>query len=205
MKPVTRTTLIVLSITALYATLRYNVFKGVAWSEWPVYVLNKVFALSALLLLMISAIQRRRSASEAPTGLLPVAWTLMLLHAGVSLAILNPAYYAKYFQAEKLTWQAGWSMMLGVVAAVGLHKFCRACELNNPVALLAKVGPLAFISGVHAALLGYAGWFQPSTWPGHLVPITLISFGAGSVALAGALWPRHRKPPLNLADGKLKH
>jgi hypothetical protein len=181
-----KTTFTVLITTAIYATLRYNLFKGVAWSEWPVYVLNKVFALSALLLLMIYSIRRRRSAAEIPDRLLPVAWTLMLLHVGISLAILNPAYYVKYFQAQKLTWQSGWSMMLGVVAAVGLHKFCRACELSNPVRLLPKTAILAFISGVHAALLGYAGWFQPSTWPGHLIPITLISFAAGSVALGAA-------------------
>ena len=183
----------VLITTALYATLRYNVFKGVAWSEWPVYVLNKVFGLSALLLLMIYALQRRRSRREPAGRLLPVAWILMLMHVGLSLAILTPAYYVKYFQADKLTWQAGWSMMLGVVAAVGLHKFGRACELSNPVGLLAKIGILAFLSGVHAALLGYAGWFQPSTWPGHLLPITLISFVAGSVAVAATLWPQ-RKP-----------
>jgi hypothetical protein len=162
--------------------------------------LNKVFALSALLLLMIYAIQcqRRSSAAESPARLLPVAWTLMLLHAGISLAILNPAYYTKYFQAEKLTWQAGWSMMLGVVAAVGLHKFCRACELSNPVNLLAKVGIVAFLSGFHAMLLGYAGWFQPMTWPGHMVPITLVSFTAGLVALAAALWS-HRAEEANRA------
>jgi branched-subunit amino acid transport protein AzlD len=185
-----KTILTVLVTTALYATLRYNVFKGVAWSEWPVYVLNKVFALSALLLLMIYALRRRRSAAEPAGRLLPAAWTLMLLHAGISLVILNPAYYAKYFQIEKLTWQAGWSMMLGVVAAVGLHKFCRACELSNAVSFLAKVGILAFLSGLHAALLGYAGWFQPATWPGHMIPITLISFVAGSVALGAAFLPQ---------------
>jgi hypothetical protein len=188
-----KTILTVLITTVIYVTLRYNVFKGVAWTEWPVYVLNKAFALSALLLLMIYAIRRRRTQDETPARLLPVAWTLLLLHVGLSLAILNPAYYAKCFQAEKLTWQAGWSMMLGVLAAVGLHKYCRACELINPVSLLAKVGILAFLSGSHAMLLGYAGWFQPSTWPGHLLPVTLIAFVAGSVALIAACLPQPKR------------
>jgi hypothetical protein len=84
-------------------------------------------------------------------------------------------------------------MMLAVVTAVGLHRFCRACELNNPVALLAKVGLLAFISGLHAGLPNYAGWFQPSTWPGHMLPITLISFVAGSEALGAAFFPQPRR------------
>ena len=170
-----KTTLTVLVTTALYATLRYNVFKGVAWSEWPVYVLNKVFALSALSLLMIYALRRRRSQDETAARLLPVAWTLMLLHVGLSLAILNPAYYVKYFEAQKLTWQAGWSMMLGVVAAVGLHKFSRACELTNPVGLFPKIGILAFLSvslnmfSIPAAL----------TWVGPNTPRTVNSSFSG--------------------------
>ena len=190
-----KTTLTVLLTSVLYATLRDNVFKGVAWSEWPVYILNKVFGLSALFLLMVHAIQRCRSQNEPAGRLLPVAWTLMLLHAGLSLAILSPAYYAKFFQADKLTWQAGWSVLLGVIAAVGLHKYCRACELSNPVGLRAKIGILAFLSGCHAMLLGYAGWFQPSIWPGHMLPITFIAFVAGSVALGAACWPQGKPQP----------
>jgi len=185
-----RTTLILILTTGLYATLRYNVFKGVAWSEWPVYVLNKVFALSSLLLLTLFAFQRRRPGGAGAGRLLSHAWILMLLHAGLSLVILTPAYYAKYFQAQKFTWLAGWSMMLGMVAAVFLHKCSRPCELNNSPRLLSAIGVLAFLSGLHAGLLGNTGWFQPSTWPGHMVPITLISFVAGCAALAAALWPQ---------------
>jgi len=99
-----------------------NVRKGVAWSEWPVCVPNKGFALSTLLFLMIYAIQRRRSQAEPAGRLLPVA----------------------------------------------------------------------FLSGFHAMLLGDAGWFQPSTWPGHMIPFTLISFVAGSVAAAAAFWPQRK-------------
>jgi hypothetical protein len=66
-----KTTVTVLSVTALCATLRYNMFKGVAWSEWPVYGLNTVFALSALLFLTRYAIQvppARRRDSGAPVA-----------------------------------------------------------------------------------------------------------------------------------------
>jgi hypothetical protein len=187
-----KTVLTTIIACALYATLRYNVFKGVAWSEWPIYTLNKVFGLSALLLLMIYAIQRRRGQDQAKGSLLSSAWILMLIHSGLSLAILKPAYFVKYFQADKLTWQGGFSMLFGVLAAVGVHKYCRFCEQCSPASLAVKMGGLAFLTGVHAALLGYAGWFQPATWPGHFLPITLISFVAGSVALAAALWPQRK-------------
>jgi hypothetical protein len=190
-----KTVLTVLAACGGYATLRYNVFKAVAWSEWPVYVFNKVCALSALVLLMIYALRRRRGPAVGGTDLLVPAWLLMLTHVGLSLAILAPAYYAKYFQADKLTWQAGWSMLLGVVAAVAFHKCTRACELMQATGLLKNVGGIAFVSGLHAALLGYAGWFDPGAWPGRMVPITLLSFAAGSVALWAALRPGQNAAP----------
>lgn len=192
-----KTVLSVLAATALYATLRYNVFKGVAWSEWPVYILNKVFALSALLLLLLHILRRRSGTDDAAPRLLSAAWICMVLHAGLSLAMLRPAYYVKYFLADKLTWQAGWSVLLGFLAAVGLYKYARDCAFTNPPpGMLFTLGVLAFVSGLHAALLGYAGWFQPATWPGHMIPITLLAFVAGSAALVAAwfkpcrLWPR---------------
>lgn len=178
-------------LCAVYATVRYNVFKGVSWSEWPVYVLNKVFALSSLLLLLLCVLKGRRRPEEGRPALLTAAWWLMLMHVGVSLAILTSAYYPKYYQGDKLTWQAGWSMLLGVVAAVLLHLNSRPCERG--ASLLLKLGIFAFLSGVHAMLLGYAGWFTPATWPGHMIPITLISFAAGALALGAALWPRRSR------------
>jgi hypothetical protein len=147
--------------------------------------MNKVFALSSLLILMLDTIQRRKG--QNVPGLLTSGWILMLVHVGVSLAILKPAYFAKYFVAEKLTWQGGWSMMLGVLAAVGLHFYARACERNGGAGLLMKIGVFAFVAGVHAALLGYTGWFEPAKWPGHMIPITLLSFVTGSIALGAAL------------------
>ena len=185
-----RTVFTVMISCAIYATLRYNVFKGVAWSEWPVYVLNKVFALSSLLLLMIQILRLRRNQGDPKPSLLTAAWALMLLHAGLSLVILEPAYYIKYFSGSKLTLAAGWSMMLGVAAAVGLHVYSRFCERAGAGRLILKLGGFAFVAGLHAALLGYAGWFQPATWPGHMIPITLISFVSGLVALSAALGPR---------------
>ena len=47
-------------------------FKGVAWIEWPVYVLNKVFALSSLIILMVDTIKRRKG-KNVP-GLLTSGW-----------------------------------------------------------------------------------------------------------------------------------
>ncbi len=166
-----------------YATIRYNGFKGVAWSEWPVYTLNKSLALASLLLMMIYVIQRQRGVARASRAILIPAWLLMLAHVGLSVFLLSPAYYGKYFIGAKLTWQAGWSMLLGVLATVFFHRNVRFCELTENARLVRITGLIGCASGVHAGLLGYPGWFTPQHWPGYMVPITLISFVAGAIAL----------------------
>lgn len=178
---------VVLSLCAAYATVRYNVFAGVSWSEWPVFVLNKACALSSVSLLSLSVV-RARLGSPQPSELLPPASLLMLVHLGLSLALLSPAYFAKFFVDGRLTATAGWSVLAGAVAAAFLHRLTRACELSSTASR--TVALLTFAVGLHAGLLGYRGWLLPQTWPGYLPPITLLSFLAGTVALAAALWPR---------------
>ena len=58
------------------------------------------------------------------------------------------------------------------------------------------LGLLAFLTGLHAMLLGYAGWFAPATWPGYMIPITLISSTTGVVALVAALRPHRDRVPV---------
>ena len=179
-----RSTIRVLAVlvgTLVYATLRYNVFKGVPWPQWPVYVVNKAFALSSLILIVWILVRRRRNQSSYDELW---AWTTtcMVAHVVLSLAILTPAYYAKYFDGTTFTTVAGTSWLLGTIAAVWLFVCLRRCE---PAAGRDDLwlGMIGLMVGVHAAVLGFAGWFQPSTWPGYMVPITLISFLLGVAAL----------------------
>lgn len=168
-----------------YATLRYNVFKGVPWSDWPVYVVNKVLALSSLLLLLLWAVRVRRRTGVSQADLLSVAGRFVLAHAGLSLAILSPGYFPSFFLATKLTWQAGLSVLVGVMAATGL-RFSSRPDASRRRATT-TLGVVAFMAGLHAALFGYASWSAPGSWPGFMVPITLIAFVSGVVALAAAL------------------
>ena len=54
-----RTSLAALLGSTLYATVRYNVVKGVPWSDWPAYTPNKALALAALVVLVLSVVRRR--------------------------------------------------------------------------------------------------------------------------------------------------
>src|SRR5688572_13451556 len=78
-------------IAVAYATVRYNIFKGVAWSDWPVYTLNKVFGVTSLLLLVI-AVARYRLGNAYPNGKIMYAAGLSGgIHILLSLLLLNPA------------------------------------------------------------------------------------------------------------------
>ncbi|HPD16393.1 MAG TPA: hypothetical protein PLE19_15680 [Planctomycetota bacterium] len=164
----------------------YNILKGVAWSEWPVYVMSKALALSALVLLTIAVVRRARQRTDG-RGLLTWSWLFLLMHAALSLMILSAAYYPSYFEGAKLTLSAGLSMLVGAGALAALNKLARTCEAVDSSRWVVALGAVGFAVGVHAGLLGYGGWFQPQKWPGYLVPITLLSFLAGVVCLAAAI------------------
>ena len=176
-----RTILAIWLGSAMYATLRYNVFKGVPWGDWPTYVLNKTLALSALLLLLAEVLRCRRSRpGDGGAGFMGAIGLFALMHAGLSLALLRPEYFASFFEAGKLTAAAGTATLVGVAAMAGL------------VTRRAQPGWLALAVGVHAMFPGYAGWFTPEKWPGHLPPITLISFVVALAAFGLAYAPQRR-------------
>ena len=172
---------IVVASTLLYATVRYNVLKGVAWCEWPTYVANKAAALSALLLIVLSL--RRGLPSDDEARLRRTAAWLVALHGVLSLGLLGPATYPRYFVDGKPTAAAAWSLLAGALSAVVMLRGLPA-DGSGSSSTRWRLGLLAFVPGVHAALLGYESWFAPATWPGYLVPITLLAFVAGAVGLA---------------------
>ncbi|MDX2305671.1 MAG: hypothetical protein NW226_22885 [Microscillaceae bacterium] len=166
-------TIIVLTLlgSIAYATLRYNVLKGVPWFDWPVYVLNKAFAFSSLLLLGISLFRYRFFPTYSNAKLMYMAGITGTIHVLLSLLILNPTYYEKFFYQGKLTISAGFSMLLGAIA-FGMFVSGKNNHTNNK---LQNLIILALLVGLHAGLQGFLSWFLPHTWPGGLPPITLLS------------------------------
>jgi len=176
--------------SAMYATVRYNICKGVAWSDWPAYTLNKAFAVSALALLIVFVLRARWSPGGRPTQILSLAGGLAALHVLVSLVLLSPDYYEKLFQQGRLTATAGLSIVLGAAAAVAMAAGALKRGGQGTGAGAGSIALLSFLIGVHAALQGFAGWFAPQTWPGTMPPLTLIAFGLGALAVGLALYPR---------------
>ncbi|KQX19271.1 hypothetical protein [Sphingomonas sp. Root720] len=178
-----------LAVALGYATLRYNVFKHVPWADWPHYVVNKALAMAGLGLIVLSAV---RLARRGATIRRLMAWAggFVSAHVLLSLALLRPDYFDKLFAGGKLTAAAGWSLLLGAAAWAATELGARRAAQWDPASRIELLGLIALASGLHAALPSVGSWFAPSTWPGGLPPITLISFAAG---LAGWLAIRWRQ------------
>jgi hypothetical protein len=189
-----RTAAAVVAGSTLYASARYHVFSNAPWSDWPMYTLNKAFGLSALVLLVAAVARRRWRPGLAIGRTMLAAGVLFGMHVLVSLALLSPAYYPKFFAGGKLSALAGTALVLGAIATAALAAGAKPRPQETADEKARGLALLAFAVGAHAALPGVASWLEPSTWPGLMPPITLVAFVMGVAALAIAWCPRRAAP-----------
>ena len=165
-------------------------FKHVPWSDWPFYTLNKAFAVTALVLLVVAAARRRLNPDQSIAPVMEIAASFILIHIIVSLTLFTPAYYGTLFTAGRLTVFAGTSMMVGAIATAMMVAGGRKRGDQRSNGAVPALAVIAFASGLHAGMLGVAGWFTPAKWPGMMPPITLISFLIGLTGVVIALMPK---------------
>lgn len=187
-----------LGLALLYATLRYNVFKHVPWSDWPGYTTNKALAVGSLLLLAAAVL---RLARRQPSGIL-LLWSggLALSHSLLSFALLSPLYFPKLFYEGKLTAAAGLSLLLGALLMAVMEIGARLGSEWPPAWRQGSLALVAFGTGLHASVTAFPSWVETGTWPGGLPPLTLISFVTGTVALI--IWLRSRRVRASILQGQ---
>jgi DMSO/TMAO reductase YedYZ heme-binding membrane subunit len=185
----------------IYAIVRYNVFKGVEWIHLPLYVVNKSFSFAGIGFLACSYLVgkwikvypgdvKRRRALAKFLGL--TGFYLLVSHVVMSLAMLSPFYYEKFYhESGKLNLTGELTLLFGVLG-IGFLAFPAITTI--PMAYEALGGErwqraqrmgywaLALACG-HTFTMGYAGWLDASTWPGSMPPITLLGFLVGLSAL----------------------
>lgn len=164
-----------------YAVLRYHLFKGEPWSRLPFWTLNKAVAMTSVTLLALALIQgvRRRGPGLASgaAALGRLGFFLALGHTIASLALLNPAEFPSFFTAAGgLTLSTGVSMAAGAAAYLVFWHLDRNSGSESAAGSRRAYVRLALLlTAVHAGGIGWYVWIAPSTWPGRLIPLTLIA------------------------------
>jgi len=192
---------VVFGASLVYAIIRYHLAGDVAWSHFPLFILNKATSLAAVVFVacsyLIGKIIRWHDHDKALRlvvikfcGLM--GFFLAGIHALFSVSLLTPAYYAKYFDPDgRLNLQGELALSVGVVALFLLMSPAITTLPMMPKALGSRrwkrsqrLGYLALILVVvHLVALGLEGWLAPSGWNGGLPPISLVAVLAALIPL----------------------
>lgn len=193
--------LVIFGVCLGYAVVRYHVASDVAWRHFPLFILNKVVSLAAVLFVAASYLvgkvirwhdhdKRLRLVVIKFCGL--VGFFLAGIHAFMSVVLMKPAYFGKYFDAAgRMNVQGEIAISVGVLALFFLLSPAVTTLPMMPKALggwrwkrTQRVGYLALaLVAVHLVALGLKGWLTPGGWPAGLPPISLIALVAAIVPL----------------------
>jgi len=192
---------VVFGSSLVYAIIRYHLAGDVAWAHFPLFILNKATSLAAVFFVassyLIGKIFRWHDHDKALRlvvikfcGLM--GFFLAGVHALLSLALLSPAYYAKYFLPDgRLNLEGELAIVVGVIALFLLMAPAITTLPMMPKAIGGKrwkrnqrLGyvALAFVV-VHLVALGLRGWLAPADWTAGLPPISLVAVVAALVPL----------------------
>jgi DMSO/TMAO reductase YedYZ heme-binding membrane subunit len=191
----------VLGGAVLYAMVRYHIAGDVAWTHFPLFILNKAASLAAVFFVAASYLVGRviRWHDHDPKLKLVVikfcglaGFSLALMHAFFSVILLTPAYFAKYFLEDgRLNLEGELGMVLGVVALWALSMPAITTLPTMPKAIggfrwkrSQRMGYLCLgLVFAHLVALGFKGWMTPSGWPWNLPPISLWAAVAAAIPL----------------------
>lgn len=185
--------LIIFGLSFLYAIIRYNLVRSVPLDNVPLFIANKAIALSATILIGFSFLLGPL-ARFWPNQFVPhlplrkhlgvFGFALAALHAVMSLILLTPAYYPRFFSENgQLNFIGETSMLFGILAflvfaGITVTSLPPMERYMNPAQwkFIQRLGYLAYVFVLlHVAIMGFRGWFRPESWQYGLASISLIS------------------------------
>lgn len=170
--------LILFLIFYSYAALRYHVGKEMhGWKAFFV-VLNKAIAWLAGSLLTLSLLKQtfwdRYNLKRRILG--TTGYWFALVHILVSIVLLDPKFYPKFYSLGGIG-SMGWTYIaMGVLSilffSVPLYASLKNVPQSSKLYHFGRYGILMNL--VHVFLIGFSGWLDFKAWPIYLPPITLI-------------------------------
>lgn len=184
----------------IYAGVRYHIVQDVPWSQAPLFILNKAISLGGLAFLALSYLVGKISPLRWDDRRIQlivikfcglVGFSLIAAHVFMSLALLDPAYYAKFYDGLRFNLTGELSLSLGVFAV-----WCFAMPVISSLPYMydelgadrwlraQRTGYIGlFLAAGHVLVMGVSGWMKPGDWPAGLPPITVLAFVIAVVPL----------------------
>ncbi len=197
---------VIFGASLVYAIVRYHLASHVSWEHFPLFVLNKVTSLAAVVFVACSYLVGRviRWHNHDPATKLVVikfcglmGFSLAAIHAFFSVCLLTPAYFGKFFAPDgRLNLVGELGLAIGIVALWALALPAIATLPMMPKTLggvrwkrTQRIGYfcLALVAG-HMVVFGIQGWMALKEWPWSLPPISLLAVVAASIPLIVKLW-----------------
>lgn len=185
--------IVVFVLSLLYAVVRYHVVRSVPLEQFPLYISNKAFAMSATIIIGLSYVLGPLARFfprvfvqhlDLRKYLGITGFGVAAIHAIISLLLFDKAYYPRFFmESGKLTLAGESSMLFGVLAFMVFSVICLTSlpsieEKMHPEQwkYVQRLGYIAYIFVLlHVAIMGYRGWFRPDAWEYGMASITLIT------------------------------
>lgn len=202
-KSVSRLAAMLLAVNLLYATPKYVFFEHIGWSHFPLLIVSKALAMSAVELVVLAMVlgPLTRLAPALFGRFLPLRKWIGLagfgagaFHVMISLAVLNPAYYKKLFdETGRLTGLAEMGILMGILSflmltmlAVTTIQGVRQAMVPGSWRVIHQKGVwVLLLLALHNVFIGVKGWLTPEKWTlGWMPPVTLLTF---AILAAGIL------------------
>jgi len=185
----------------VYAVVRYHFAGDVSWAHFPLFILNKATSLAAVGFVASSYLigkifkwhdhdKHLRLVVIKFCGLF--GFFLAGVHAFMSLCLLRPAYYGKFFTEDgRLNLVGELSMTAGVIGLFFLLAPAITTIPTMPKAVGGwrwkrgqRMGYLALaMVATHLVAMGWKGWMSPATWHGGMPPISMLAVAAALLPL----------------------
>jgi signal transduction histidine kinase len=167
-------TIATILLSFAYAVIRYHFFGITPLKDIPLYVGNKVLAVSSVISFTAFLYNKKNYFFGG------LSYLLLLGHLIISFLILNSAYFKKFFiNTLEFNDKANLSLFFGVLAFLGIWVYHQIKKGNKLFSVFSKTTLTYLILlgiSLHLIFMGYSDWLHPVTWKGYLPPISLIGF-----------------------------
>ncbi|MEK7505883.1 MAG: ferric reductase-like transmembrane domain-containing protein [Patescibacteria group bacterium] len=176
-----------------YAIVRYNIIRDVPISDIPLFISNKAVALASVIIIGMAFVigPLTRFFPRTFEKLHPLRKSLGLwgfglaaLHALISIVLLGPKYYSKFYLPDGGLNLVGQSSLLFGAMAFMVFAIVAITSLPYMEEVLGRtrwrsvqrLGYSAyFLVLLHVFIMGFSGWFNPSAYQYGFVSISLLA------------------------------